>query len=574
MLVFQLAFGFRDRGQGKSAVGAFVQSLKSLGPVRLGMMGGVGIALIAFFIFLMTRISTPELALLYSDLDVGDSADIVAKLEEQNIPYEVRDGGSTIFVPADQVDRQRLMMAQEGLPTGGSLGYEIFDRSDGFGVSNFVQNINRLRALEGELARTIATMTNIRQARVHLVLPERELFSRDAQEPTASVFLRLARGGLTAEQIAAIRYLTAAAVPRLEPGSISIVDDRGNLLARADEGEPEDLRIQDGEELRLSTERRLSETVETLLSQSLGYGNVRAQVSIEMDFDRVTTTDETYDPDGQVARSTQLVEDTTESSDGDGLDPVSVATNLPEPEAVGSTAVSRDATSRTEETVNYEISRTVRNLVRETGVIRRMSVAVLVDGTYSVADDGTRTYVPRGQEELQQIEALVRSAVGLDTDRGDNIQVVNMPFTSEDDEAAAEGPATLLGMPRDDLFRVAEMMVLGVVAVLVILLVIRPLLSRVLEGGRGNPEAEEYGGLLSDAGALQRALAAPAPMDLAAPGLPGPTDREDEELDALIDINQVEGRVRASSLRKIGEIVEKHPEEAVSIIRSWMYQET
>ncbi len=555
-------------------MGTFVQTLKGLGPIRLAMMGGVGVALIAFFVFLTSRVSTSEMALLYSDLDVTDSGQIVANLEAADIPYQIRDGGSTLMVPADQVDRMRLVMAQEGLPTGGSLGYEIFDRSDGFGVSNFVQSINRLRALEGELARTIATMANIRQARVHLVLPERELFSREAQEPTASVFLRLAGSGLTGEQIAAIRYLTAAAVPRLEPGNISIVDDRGNLLARGDEGEPEDLRMESGEEMRLSYERRLTETIQALLSQSLGFGNVRAHASVEMDFDRVTTTDETFDPDGQVARSTQLVEDSTESTDGDGLDPVTVASNLPEPESEGTTAVSRDATSHTEETINYEISRTVRNMVRETGVVRRMTVAVLVDGTYTVADDGTRTYVPRTEEELQQIEMLVRSAVGIDDSRGDNIEVVNMPFTADEEELEIEGPPTVLGMPRDELFKIAEMMVLGVVAVLVILLVIRPLLTRVLEGSRAGPEAEEYGGLLSDAGALQRALAAPAPSDLAAPEIAGPSDRDDEELDALIDINQVEGRVRASSLRKIGEIVDKHPEEAVSIIRAWMYQET
>ncbi len=549
-----------------------------MGPARLAMIGGVGVALIVFFGFLSTRVSTTDYALLYGDLEMADGGAIVARLEAMGVPHQVGAGGSSVMVPGDQVDRLRLAMAEEGLPAGGSLGYELFDQSDGFGTSNFVQQINRLRALEGELARTISTMAGIRQARVHLVLPERELFAREPEEPSASVFLRLGSAGLTAQQIQAIRYLVATAVPRLTPGAISIVDDRGNLLARSEEGDAVDLHLRNGEEMRVAYERRLSEAVETLLSRSLGYGNVRAQVSVEMDFDRVTTTEEAYDPDGQVPRSTQLVEDSTESADGVGLDPVSVSENLPEPDPTasegGESALARDTTNRTEETVNYEISRTVRNMVREGGVVRRLSVAVLVDGTYVVDEEGARTYSPRSEAELAQIGALVRSSIGFDEGRGDVVDVVNMPFWDEEMAAAeSEAPATILGMPRDDLFRIAEMLVLGVVAVLVILLVIRPLLTRVLEGSRGH-DSEEFGGLLSDAGALQKALAAPGLSELATPELPSPATPEDDELDALIDINQVEGRVRASSLRKIGEIVEKHPEEAVSIIRSWMYQET
>ena len=560
-------------------MGGLLQTLKGMGPARLAMIGAVGVALIVFFGFLSTRVSTSDYALLYGDLEMSDGAAIVARLEALGVPYEVGHGGGSVMVPADQVDRLRLAMAEQGLPAGGSLGYELFDQTDGFGTSNFVQQINRLRALEGELARTISTMAGIRQARVHLVLPERELFAREPEEPSASVFLRLSSAGLTAEQIQAIRYLVATAVPRLAPGAISIVDDRGNLLARSEDGDAGELHLRNGEEMRVAYERRLTEAIEALLSRSLGFGNVRAQVSVEMDFDRVTTTEEAYDPDGQVPRSTQLVEDSTESTEDGGLDPVSVAENLPEPDPTaggeaGIAALARDSANRTEETVNYEISRTVRNMVREGGVVRRLSVAVLVDGTYTVDEEGTRLYAPRNDAELQQIAALVRSSIGFSETRGDLVEVINMPFWDEEMAAAElEEPATLLGMPRDDLFRIAEMLVLGVVAVLVILLVIRPLLTRVLEGSRGH-DSEEFGGLLSDAGALQKALAAPGLSDMATPELPSPASQEEDELDALIDINQVEGRVRASSLRKIGEIVEKHPEEAVSIIRSWMYQET
>ncbi len=553
---------------------AFVQTLRNLGPMRLAAMAGVAVLLVGFFIFLTARLSSTDMTLLYRDLDLADSGAIATRLEEAGVPFEVHGDGAAIHVPTDQVDRLRLMMAQEGLPKGGSLGYEIFDRGDGFGTTNFVQNINRLRALEGELARTIGTIDGVRQARVHLVLPERELFSRDQQEPSASVFLRLETGGLASEQVLAVQHLVAAAVPQLEPDNISVVDHNGSLLARGPAGEGEEMRIEDSEEMRLAAERRLTDRVEELLSRTIGYGKVRAKVAVDMDFDRVTTTNEMYDPDVQVPRSSQLVEEESESREGDGLDPVTVANNLPEEDADaafgGPTASSR--TSRLEETVNYEINRQVVSTVRDTGTIRRLSVAVLVDGTYAPNADGVPEYAPRGAEEMAQIEALVRSAVGFNAARGDTIEVVNMPFVSED-ARFAEASAGPLGLTRDDMFRLAEMAVLAVVAVLVMLLVVRPLLTRMLEGdGAGQPAGDEFD-LLSDPGGLQPALAGPGGYGGLPELAPPPADGEDE-LDQLIDLNQVEGRVRASSLKKVGEIVEKHPEEAVAIIRGWMHQET
>ena len=551
---------------------AFLQTLRNLGPVRLAAMGGVALLLLGFFIYVMTRLSSQDMGLLYSDLELADSGEIAAQLDGMNVAYELRNSGATIMVPAGQVDRLRLAMAQQGLPTGGSLGYELFDQSDGFGTTNFMQNVNRLRALEGELARTVGTIANVRQARVHLVLPERELFSREQQAPSASVFLRLDRGGLTPEQTLAIQHLVAAAVPRLEPRAISIVDDRGTLLARGPGADEDELRLMNAEELRRRYERRLTDTLEELLSRSVGFGKVRAQVNLDMDFDRVTTSMESYDPDSQVARSTQFVEEEAESNEGEGVDPVGVAGNLPEaPDAGplgGPTSTSR--TNRTEETVNYEINRTVRNVVRESGVVRRMTVAVLVDGTYEPGADGEMVYAARSDADLAQIDALARTAVGFDASRGDTIEVVNMRFVSPDEGMFDDAPSTFLGMRTDDLLDIAQILVLGVVAALVILLVVRPLLNRAMdtEQPQTGPMDELDRLLPNHTGMPRAALAGPAAL----PEI-GPPDNSDE-IDALIDINQVEGRVRASSLKKVGEIVEKHPEEAVSIIRNWLYQET
>lgn len=577
---------------GRAAVDGLVQTLRGLGPLRLGAIAIVGVILLTLFVFLTTRLAQPDLALLYSDLDFADSGEIVTRLEAAGVPYELSGNGTSIFVPSDQVDRLRVQMAQQGLPAGGSIGYEIFDRTDGFGTTNFVQNVNRLRALEGELARTIGTINGIRQARVHLVLPERELFSRDAAEPTASVFLRLGAGRLGSEQIIAIQSLVAAAVPRMAPDAVSIVDNRGNLLARGPASE-DDLRLMDTEEMRLAYERRLTERVEDLVSRSVGYGNVRANITVDMDFDRVTVSEERYDPDSQVARSTQIVEEETEANDSDGFDPVTVANNLPEAEAVdplaagGTGATATERASRTEETTNFEISRTVSNTVRETGSVRRLSIALLVDGTYTAEDGGPMVYTPRSAEELQQIEALVRSAVGFDADRGDTLEVINLQFIDPEMEAmqnADTGPL-FLGLTREDIFGLVEMLVLGVVAILVILLVIRPLLTRVLDGNKVEITADDYGELITDAnGNLQPALAGPGGVPaLAGPGGSALTSYAGGSLaemsdgsgegDGMIDLQKVDGQVRASSLRKVGEIINSHPEEAVGILRSWLYQD-
>jgi flagellar M-ring protein FliF len=536
-------------------------------------MGIVALAFIGFFVYLATRLSAPEYALLYGDLDQADGGAIVRKLDELRVPYQASADGTRISVPSDQVGRLRMVMAEAGLPSGGSLGYEIFDKPEGFGTTSFIQNINHLRALEGELARTVGTLAGIQQARVHLVLPKREMFSRTRQTATASVFLKLRPGAqIGREQIAAIQHLLAAAVPELDPSQVSIVDDRGNLLARGMGADSRELLMATAEEKRLAFEQRTARTIEDLLSRTLGYGKVRAEVSADLDFDRVVTNSEIFDPDSQVVRSTQTVEESSLSNERDALDAVTVANNLPtaEDDALGTGARAENRSNRTEETVNYEISRTVREHVRETGQVRRLSVAVLVDGTYSRTAEGEE-YHPRSPEELAQIEALVRSAVGVDPARGDTVEVVNMRFAVPDAGFTETADTTILGMEREDVFRIAEMAVLAVVAVLVILLVIRPLMARAFERAQEISPEEEAERLLTDQSAVQPQLMGPGAL---AQDLALEEAAMGEELEQMIDISRVEGRVRASSLRKVGEIVDKHPEEAVSIIRNWLYQET
>lgn len=557
---------------------AFLQTLRNLGPMRLAAMALVAFSLLGFFGFIMTRISASPMALLYSDLDPQDAGAISQKLEGLKIPYEAAASGGMIRVPSEQVGKLRMMMAAEGLPKGGSIGYEIFDQKESFGTTSFVQNINHLRALEGELARTISTMNSITSARVHLVLPQRELFSNSSQTATASVFVK-SRGGvtLTREQIASIQHLIAAAVPQLQPGQISIVDDRGNLLARPNSGEAGASGNRD--DMRFTFEQTQARKIEDLLAQTLGFGKVRAQVSADLDFDRVTTSSEIYDPDSAVVRSTQSTSEKSSNAEGAASEGASIANNLPSTPAVG--GGTSNNSDRTEETVNYEINKTIRSQVRESGQVKRLSVAVVVDDKSTTDAEGKVTYEPRSAEEMDRIRALVRSAVNLDTTRGDTIEVANMRFAGGSDGKAEDGVGEMLmGIPKADLLRMVETTILAVIGLLVVLLIVRPIIKRLFEGGGGGGGGEQqmlsggggYGGgnfgsgigtaqLPPPSGAMGRELQAAAEA------------QEESEVERMIDISRVEGRVKASSLRKVGEIVDKHPEEAVGIIRNWIYSE-
>jgi flagellar M-ring protein FliF len=546
----------------------------SIGPVRLAVLALVTAASLGFIGWVATRVSEPTLALLYGDLDMGDSAQVVTYLESAGIPYRLEGGGTTVLVPANAVARSRVALAEQGVPAGGSLGYEIFDKNSALGTTQFIQNVNLVRALEGELSRTIRAISGVKNARVHLVLPKRELFSRQRQQPSASVLLDLRGGaGLGAPQVVAIQNLVASAVPGLTPDRISIVDSRGTLLSDGSSASDAGLTQAKDEERRLRFENRLSRAVEALLESVVGTGKVRAEVAAEMDFDRINTSEERYDPDGQVVRSTRSVEESGSNREPHG-GPVTVADSLPDAllagEEAGAAATSQE--NRTEEVVNYEISRKTINHVRETGVVKKLSVAVLVDGLYPEDDAGASSYQPRSAEELAQLTALVRGAIGYDADRGDTLEVINMQFAEI--EPLSEAPdGVLLGLEKAELFRIGQLAALSVIAILVLLLVIRPVVSRTLDalsagGGAGSGAGGGAGGRdarLQGRGA-QPALEGPAAQRVEHHGQP-----RLEHADGGIDLDQVEGRVNASSLKSVTEIVEKHPEESLSIVRSWLH---
>lgn len=556
--------------------------LSRIGPLRLAAMGAVTLGMVLFFVFIMARLSTGDMKLLYADLSPQSQNAMVRELEAAQIPYQIDDARNEVKVPAAEVGRARMLLAEKGLPDGGSIGYEIFDKDSGLSSTRFDQDIRQLRALEGELVRTVSTLKPVENARVHLVLPKRELFSRDQQPASASVFLKL-RGGhrLDEEQISAIQYLIAAAVPNLDPKHVSIVDQNGNLLAsgRQDSSEPGSTGSANIDRMRTGYEQRTAMAIEDIVGKVVGYGKVRAHVSADINYDKETTSAEIYDPEGQVARSTQSVtEDEKDGSSSGNASNVSVQNNLPGlPDSGGAGGDSRSS-NRNEEITNFEISKTVKNHTREGGEIRRLSVAVLVDGTYSKNDKGETVYKARDAKEIETIKTLVSSAIGYDSKRGDTLEIKNLQFASgEEDFSGGPVDAIFMGLNKDDLFRLSETAVMGIVTLLVILLVLRPLANKLLAtpAGGGNMSAPlGADGMPLLSGEMRAALTGPgSSLGMGSDGGYN-SGGANNNLDEMIDVASVDGKIRSSSVSKVNEIIDRYPAETVSIIRSWMMQES
>jgi flagellar M-ring protein FliF len=538
---------------GQLVLQGLVDFLKGLGASRLMAMVAVTVALIGFFAFVIMRVTTPQLTTLFTDLSMEDSSSIIKDLERQGIPFELRNEGSIIMVPKDKVTRLRMKLAEGGLPKGGGVGYEIFDKSDALGTTSFVQNVNHLRALEGELARTIRAIDRIQAARVHLVLPERPLFSRETPEPSASIVVRV-RGTLDAAQIRAIRHLVASAVNGLKPQRVSIVDETGQLLA---DGSSSDIEQAVGDERRLAFEKRLRKQVEDIVSSVVGQGRARVELSADFDYNKITQTSDRFDPEGRVLRSTQTREESNVSADTNGQ--VAVNNELPGNQQNNTGLPVRDQSKKSEETNNYEISRTTKTEVTEAGRVNRISVAVLVDGMYSKNDKGEMVYQDRGKEQLDRISALVRSAIGFDQKRGDQVEVVNLRFAEAPAVAPINEPTGLLGLlqfTKDDVMYIIELGVMMLLGLVVLFMVIRPLVKRILA-------TEEIAAL---AGAAVPAL--PEPLQGAGGGaqaIAGPNATAH-----LIDVAQVQGQVHAQSVHRVGELADRNPNETAAIVRQWL----
>ena len=525
----------------------------------LGGSAGVAFALFA----IVHNLSNQPSALLYSNLDLKEAGTITQALDQGGIKYEVKGDGSTILVPRDKVASARLMLSGKGLPTSGSVGYEIFDAAPALGQTDFVQNLNRQRALEGELARTIGSLQGVTSARVHLVLPHRQLFEDDAEQPSASVVIGVGGREPSGEEVRAIRNLIAGATPNLKPERVTVVDDKGKMLAGGgDDGDAD----QAAADQRAATEERIRKTVKDLVEGVVGPGKARVNVSADINLNRVTLQEDKYDPDGQVVRSTQTTDENAKDSKTDAGSATTSAANIPGATASSTTTPNGSSSGRTEETTNYEISHSSRTEVQEPGQIKRLSVAVAVDGVSTYGSKGKITYAPRPAEEMKHIDDLVRSAVGFSQARGDQITVVNVRFSHDEDQEGVTAGSPLAGFDKNDIMRGAELFILLVVAALIIFFVARPLLKGA-EGAGGLPMLMVQGGGGGGGSHPQLTMTTAGGQTLALPGASGGAD-----MDQRIDIAKIEGQVKVSSVRQVADFVDKHPDESVSILRSWLHE--
>jgi len=551
-------------------VGLLVGNISSLfnrlGLARVAAMVVVAVMLLGFFALITFRFSSPQMAPLYSDLSFDDSAAIINELQTQNVEYSLRAEGATILVARDKITQVRMQLAGSGLPSRGQVGYEIFDKQNTLGATSFVQNINQVRALEGELARTISSLARIKTARVHLVLPERELFRRERKDPTASIVLSV-RGELSATEIRAVQHLVSSAIEGLTPARVSIVDNAGRLLASG-AGDSNELTALSGAmgERALNIENKMRSRVEQILGDVLGAGRVRVQVNAEVDLNRLTKTSETFDPESQVVRSSQIRELANEAKGPAQQGAVSVGNELPGANDTGENSGGTSENSKTtEEVTNYEISKVTQTEINEAGSIKRISVAVVVDGRYVNDGNGAATYQPRSEEEMKQISALIRSSVGFDVNRGDSVEVVNMQF-AERPELAELGTAApaMFDFTRDDLMNAAEMLVTLLISIALLFFVLRPLVRKVLE-----PEAEPLA-LPTGAEVKYNSQGDAVLPTMGAQGEIAEGSAAPAQSPAWMDQAKKMGEEQTKTLTDVGEVIGENPKQSSLIVRNWL----
>lgn len=533
-------------------MGNLLNNLRGLSTIRLAVLGAVAVAMMLAFGFTANQLVTPPYAPLFTGLEPEAAGAIISRLDQMGVPYTVQ-GDSVIMVPSDQVARTRMTLAGEGLPNGGPVGYEILEQDQGLGLTRFQEDMRYVRALEGELARSIGTLNGVGNARVHLVLPKREPFSRDTPIPTASVLIVM-RGAasLDREQVMAVQYLVSQAVPRMKPQSVSVIDQQGSLLAGAAETGADAVASKSAD-ARADFETRTARSIEDLLEPHLGAGKVRVSVTADLDFDRIVERQEIFDPEGQVVRSTQTTSESSAST-GDGAgSTVGVSNNIPQAGSPTPTdgGGASDSSQQKNETVNYEISSKSLETIRESGAVKKISVAVVVDGLMTPDANGTPVYEPRKPEEMTEIDRAIKAAIGFDEARGDKVEVVNLPFAGAAivEQEIAEGG--IMDFLARNAMILVQWVILAVIALIMMLFVVRPLIASLFkapEPGQSNmPALPPADSMADDAQAAFAATGGALPMG---------------------------GHALPEPLRRIADIVGNQPDEAAGVIRNWIAEGT
>ncbi len=509
---------------------------------------GATVAMFAAVLALSRMAGKPEMGLLYAGLEPGTAGEVVAALDQRGVTYEIQ--GDSILVDVGQRDALRMALASEGLPATGGGGYELLDSLSGFGTTSQMFDAAYWRAKEGEIARTLLSMPEVRAARVHIASAPTRAFQPESQA-TASVTLTTVSGSLSEAQARAIRHLVASAVAGMVPDSVQIIDTVAGLI-----GGQESEGIETGDAADRAA--AIKGNVERLLAARVGAGKAVVEVSIDLVSEREAITERKFDPQGRVAISSETEERSGSSTEPGGE--VTVASNLPEGDAEAG-GQGRSQNSETRERVNYEVSETQREILRNPGAVRRMTVAVMVDGVATVAEDGTRSWTPRSEEELATLRELVASAVGLDESRGDVLTLKSLEFQALPLPEGTEATASLLPpLAQIDVMSMIQTAVLALVALVLGLFVIRPVLASANRAALPAPESQ---------------LALPPATVPGSIALNG-------EVDDGLDYSAFGGG-RSSHLEgeapeedpaaRLRRLIEERQTESIEILRGWMERE-
>ena len=476
---------------------------------------------------------------LVSNLPPEDIQAVATTLRAKNIPATVSAGGNAVSVPASRLDEARLELAAAGLPRGGAVGFEIFDREGITGLTSFREQVNYRRALEGELARTIRSLGEVRDTRVHIVIPAPTLFREDKRDPSASVVVNLNAGRvLSGRQIKGIRYLVSSAVEGLAPERVTIIDGQGTVLAKAQTADSGGM-ADDHLEYQKSVEGSLEHRILNLVEPLVGAGRVVAQVTATVDFQKSVETSESYDPDKTVVRSEQRSSEKRDDKGGQAAGVAGTASNLP-PGSAGQTDSSGSNYLRNSETLNYEMDKKTLRTEYPQGALKRLSVAVVVDGSYLKEGEGTgakTVFQPRTADEMTRYTNLIKSAVGFDAQRGDQVEVTNSQFQVQE-IPKSDRFEFIKGIDLTSIFKQVGIAVFGLI---LLIMVIRPLTRAIYaNSGRGESMLSRPTTLVE----MERNMA----QSLAAPNAP----RQNEPVEA------------------VKQLAQENPGRAAQVLRSWL----
>ncbi len=551
-----------------------INTLLALGRRRLMILGGVSVAVVLLLLLGLSAISGSDQTPLYKNLSIASANSIEASLAGAGFDARISEDGTAVTVPRTDLARARMVLAEIGMPVEGEPGWELFDGRSGLTMNSFMQRISRLRAMEGELARSIQTLDGIQSARVHLVLPEREAFSRERPEPRASVIVRAAPGStIERKQAIAIRNLVASAVSNLGLGNVTVLSTSGETILSEGTGSDGQVTLQS---TKAAIEDRLAQQVKDILTARVGAGNARVRVNVELTNAREVVVEQSYNPDQQVVRSTDNRSEARNGSDSRGN--VGVENNIPTALA-GSGSGSTSKQSKTLESVNYEIGNTRREVVREAGEVRRVSVAVLVNGIYSV-DKSNIAYSERTPEELSRLSELVKTAVGFDAARGDQVSVDSLRFMDYSMEVGEPISLTMMQQISRNIVPILRGLLALLVIGLVMVLGVRPVLrhlsdtqTRELEAANAKAlEAPAEDGQAQEAGNAVAVLPDRGPGD--EPIVPGVTSIYEPEKDLgpheYVETLGVQGNLIKARVEAIQNLADDKPDEVLRVLRSWL----